>query len=645
MQFIFKLFMGGALVTNLSACCFFDSDSACEDSTPPESHYSMSGSISVPDGLSPGAIEVVACFAGSGQCDLNSPYTKTMMVWPSGRTTTYWFDNLVVGRYIVWANRDSNGNRRLDDGDYVGFHSTQGTSPAAVVPPAWDVHITLNPYGADVFPTGSENVKFLRPSDFVGGMATVSLPELGPNESVVVIPVHASQNPSVDGLQYTLSTSGVTAREPASSAWAELMASASMEPRSEPGAASVHAHEVQLDNSTRQANELQQAGVEPLVRSGGVRSQAQAFMKCPPPYTKDVKQCSFWVGLGTQRQISATLRLESANAYWFVQNEDTYDLSPSELDALAREFETKIIPSNRYYFGNYSDVDGNRKLFVVFSRQVSPSALGYVNSVDLYSDASSMPHSGTHSNEGDILYLATPSSNAITPRTHYFNIVMPATMAHELKHQISLSSRLLSGLRAEEPWLEEGSAVAASQLAGLGAESGAIQYHADWSLANPQRMRLVYPMDPADTRERYGMYGYSFLLLWRIAELRGHDQFWRSWLAGPGSGVANLESHARRSLPALMLDWATTLVSDHTGYVAGYDYHGINLRDGSWASLGYGPLGSSVSGTTRSMSYHVGYGTGGRASITLRVTNGADPYMVVLRLPGPYSLASQSAPR
>jgi hypothetical protein len=57
--------------------------------------------------------------------------------------------------------------------------------------------------------------------------------------------------------------------------------------------------------------------------------------------------------------------------------------------------------------------------------------------------------------------------------------------------------------------------------------------------------------------------------------------------------------------------------------------------------LGYSPLGSDATGTARSMSYLVGRGTGGDAHITVKALNEAQPYAVVMRLPGPLPYVSR----
>jgi hypothetical protein len=237
---------------------------------------------------------------------------------------------------------------------------------------------------------------------------------------------------------------------------------------------------------------------------------------------------------------------------------------------------------------------------------------------------------GVRSNEADVFYAATPGSLSGLPRNDYFQTVMPSTMVHELKHLIMYSERLPKSLSSEDSWWEEGAAVAAAELAGYGSHVGRTQDYAQLALAAPQSFRLIYQSrDELSAEEQITMYGYNFLMLWRIAEKVGHDNFWKRWTAGPQVGIANLEAHTGQSLPEMMLDFATTLLLDGTN--EGFDYQSLSLRDGTWQPLGYSAL-SSTQGSARSMAYYLGRGMGGNASITIQSQH-SQPYAVVVRLP------------
>jgi hypothetical protein len=463
-----------------------------------------------------------------------------------------------------------------------------------------------------------------RPSNFQGGQLVLSLPNLKTTEQVIAIPLHASQDLNPDGLAYTL---GVENISPLS-----IRPASHHHPEADEPSRYRLKHLEFLQHSQQIMNRWQR-------NKPAAQPRAQAFDRCPAPYTINQKQCQFAILSGNNFQnIVATLRFVSANAYWFVQNEDVGDLSDQDLSSLAQKFEQITVPSDTRYFGGFPDADRNGKIFIVFSRILGPdNLLGYVAPWDLLPNGQVQ---GTISNEGDIFYAATPGSLSGTSEQTYLNQTMPATITHELKHLIASGVRVLSNKPSEELWAEEGSAQAAQELA----KQGDNPIVSRFQLEAPHNFRLVYQGRPSDPKESQGIYGYSFLFLWRIAERIGHDRFWRQWVAGPQTGIANLERATGQGFDNLMIDWALTLALDHVKGGENFWYQGINLRDGTWQPIGTLPLGN-LQGTARSMAYHIGVGSG-NARIGLQ-TNGPKPYLLVIRYSGSgsQSLALQNLSR
>ncbi|MBN1206010.1 MAG: hypothetical protein JXB05_13920 [Myxococcaceae bacterium] len=592
----------------------------------------ISGKVSAPAGGDVDGTQVTACFVSNGQCAPGHASTRQVVVRGTGASGMFSFEGLTPGQYLLSAFKDLNGNTQADTGDYEGVYSTGGLEAAVVAPPLENANVPLRLKGGRPQPPG---VVFVRPADFVDGSATVTLQGLSIAERVVVIPVHASQYPSADGLDFTLSTTGVSAQgllppDAPSPREAELVQASAREE----ALARREAHLRHLEQGQQGVETLRRAGVQPLMAKGTAQAVQAAFRNCPGPYTVDVKVCDFWVGVDSQQErITATVKSVSEHAYWFVQNEDVAELGPGELQGLMADFESKVMPTDLRYFGEVADLDANEKIIIVFSRRVGQDNLyGYVHPVDFFSDSDTVRWWGKRSNEGDIFYAASPGSSGV-PRAEYFGKLMPSVMVHELKHLIAVGRRLASSTSSEEPWIEEASAMAAQQLAGLGTEVQLVQPYASNCLATPHAFRVVYPEQPSQYGERICTYGYNFLFVWRVAQLMGHDNFWRNWMEGPSTGIANIEAHTGMPFAELMMDWAAALRLDHANAIAGYDYDTFNLRDGTWQVLGTGSLESGVSGTARSMAYFTGRGLGGDARITLRVTNGAPPHAVVLRFP------------
>jgi len=379
-------------------------------------------------------------------------------------------------------------------------------------------------------------------------------------------------------------------------------------------------------------------GLRPLSGLG-----TQGFGRCPGPYTVGATQCSFWVisdrstSPPTQVEITATVRRISENAVWFVQDGLTGEdvLSPVELDGLAAKFEDRILGAVTDVFGGLRDFDGNDKVLVVLSPRVGQGGLfGYVFSADLYPDGS-LP--GVRSNEGDIVYLTTPGpavNDYGWPRADFLNYVLPGTLAHELKHLIATGYRVEQGQPLEEVWVEEPSAEVAREISGYGTAYGRILDRAAEALAAPENFRVVYAGRPADPVAERAMYGFNFLLLWRIHESMPAG-FWRGWVESGETGVANLEARTGRSFPELMTDWALTLLFDETGLLTGYEYAGLDLRDPRWQPLGYRVLDRVTDERLRSMAFFLGRGTGADATVTLNADRPEAMRVAVVRFPGP----------
>lgn len=508
-----------------------------------------------------------------------------------------------------------------------------------------------------------------------GGAAVLNFSKLGTNETVVVIPIHTDKNTATEAMSFSVSGTGF-ASAGRSSAQAQSALELPVMHKSTFDAALAQRDLTRAGgSSTQQAG---QAGAHPRVaadarsswraarrqamrekhldhlsdmhaynqllsqrvrKSGRRAPEAGSFDSCVGPYSLG-KECSFYIVDEKSTQINTVLSYETENAYWFVDENDLSDLSPADFASLGEIFEDTIVPSDNQYFGPFSDVDKNGKIFIVFSNLLwDMGVLGYVYSIDLFTDEEIYPSYGIHSNEGDIFYATSPGpviESGYATKREYIETVLPATMVHELKHLIAAGVRVLNGVEDEELWIEEGSAQASQELIGLGDS----MYYVQPMFQDPQNFNLVYDGRPAGVAGS-AIYGYSFTFIWRVAEKLGHDNFWLDWTAGPYAGIRNLEDHTGESFQALVEDWGLTLLLDHTGVLEGYDYESLSLRKG-WPDLGISAL-DSASGHTRSMAYFVGKGSGSDASVGF-VSTSAKPEVIVLRFTGelPYDVTSRS---
>ena len=484
-------------------------------------------------------------------------------------------------------------------------------------------------------PTTS-SVTVLKGDDFERGMASLELPNLSAEERVAVISVYGAQDTALPDINFSVGSKGLEGALPPTVQPDTAAAPLQDERRAR------RQHEL-FQQNTERAAALRRAGT-PTVKEQGLRTQGLGD-NCPTPYEVDTTSCDFYLYDEEQgeRLIDTTLRFESTNAYWFVDQDYADEFRPGELERLAQIFEDDVAPVDQYYFGAFPDFDDNGKISIVFS---SLPFYGYVNPLDLLDDDDVFFETGSYSNEGDIFYAYLPSDNAAlgtespeVERENYFKEDLPATMVHELKHLISIGQRLSlpedEFLGFEEAWAEEASAVAAEELSSYGsALTGYAQDKSRGALTDPAAYRVVDDNED-EGPEGDSYYGYNFLLLWRIAERVGHDNFWKDWTAGPETGVANIEKNAEQLGPFadMMTDWAVTLMFDHTDKLSEYDYEALNLRDGTWQNVWYNaPLASAV-GETRSLAFYLGYGSGEDALVSVRSSD-PEARVAVVRFTG-----------
>lgn len=160
----------------------------------------------------------------------------------------------------------------------------------------------------------------------------------------------------------------------------------------------------------------------------------------------------FWIvdqRAASMFQVSATLRLVTDHAYWYVQTDRAAQVAQEDLDQSAAAFESSTYPTIRLYFGVEPSpgVDGDPR--IVFLLAGVPGVAAY------FSGADASPRAvNPRSNERDIIYV---NVDALRPGGPGFD----ATMAHEFQHMVQFARCPM-----QETWIEEGAAELASRVAG-----------------------------------------------------------------------------------------------------------------------------------------------------------------------------------
>jgi immune inhibitor A len=185
-------------------------------------------------------------------------------------------------------------------------------------------------------------------------------------------------------------------------------------------------------------------------------------------------------------QITATLRYVTPHVYFWVQ--DGVEVDEDEVAALGEEFENKIYPTTREFFGSEwsPGIDGDEHIYILYSRGLGFSVAGYFSSSD-----STHPLIQEYSN-GHEMFLFNADNTSIDESSY-------GVLAHEFQHMIHWNLDL-----NETSWLNEGSSELAAFLNGY--DHGGF----DWLyIQNPDLQLNDWPND-GNTGPHYGA-GFLFM--------------------------------------------------------------------------------------------------------------------------------------
>ena len=108
----------------------------------------FSGTTFAPPGGDVANTVVIACFLEANLCNSNSPNTVGVNVTTSGLAATFSLPSVAPGTYHIVALRDANGNGTFGDaGDYQGYYTLDGQSPAPLSPPLGGLNVQMNVLG------------------------------------------------------------------------------------------------------------------------------------------------------------------------------------------------------------------------------------------------------------------------------------------------------------------------------------------------------------------------------------------------------------------------------------------------------------------------------------------------------------------
>ena len=245
------------------------------------------------------------------------------------------------------------------------------------------------------------------------------------------------------------------------------------------------------------------------------------------------------------RNITATLRAVSDNAYWFV--DDAVQVDQPNLERSARIFEDRVWAPVTGAFGGIRNpgVDGDPRLFILHTEL--DAALGYFRESDGF-PAEVHPQS----NEREIIYIGVN-------RLRVGGGAYMSVIAHELQHAIHFNQDA-----GEEAWVNEGLSELASELAGYEAES------VSHFLRKPGTQLNYWPESPADSIPSYGAAALFFKY---VAQRVGGVQRLADLASEPLDGIDGVDAFLRKhgmTFEEIFADWVAAnyagVQDDRYGY-------------------------------------------------------------------------------
>lgn len=197
-------------------------------------------------------------------------------------------------------------------------------------------------------------------------------------------------------------------------------------------------------------------------------------------------------------QIDATLQYSTPHAYFWVEDGIEFDIS--EARALVDEFEEKMYPTNREFFGSEASpgIDGDPHIYIVYGRGIGSSVAGYFSSPDGFH-----PLAHEYSNAHEMFVFNADNSPLSDTYTY-------GVLAHEFQHMIHFVKD-----RNEESWVNEGFSEVAVLLNGYYFGGADTLY-----IANPDMQLNDWGADPGLNGPHYGA---SFLFFSYFMDRFGED--------------------------------------------------------------------------------------------------------------------------
>ncbi len=262
--------------------------------------------------------------------------------------------------------------------------------------------------------------------------------------------------------------------------------------------------------------------------------------------------------------MSATLRLISDHAYWYVEN-DAVPPGGSQLlkfndglKALADTFETAFYPIETQFWGSEPDpgIDGDQRITVLLERLRSGNG-GY------FETANEFPRDAVaRSNEREMVILDAASLNSQQ---------MKMFLAHEFQHLISFDQKENLRGSSETTWLNEARSEYSLTRIGMNVpyDGSPLQQRVATFLRSPSDSLTLWPNTPAD-------YGIVSVFTEYLTEQYGPEILTES-LRDAQVGIVSLDEFFKRHNIAdrfadVFVNWMVAVSLNDAGYDKRFGY-------------------------------------------------------------------------
>ncbi|HUF25489.1 MAG TPA: hypothetical protein VMM18_00810 [Gemmatimonadaceae bacterium] len=267
----------------------------------------------------------------------------------------------------------------------------------------------------------------------------------------------------------------------------------------------------------------------------------------------------------------------------------------ADYQSIAAAFDTLIHPVAALNFGTPSDIDGNGRSVIFYTREVNllteAGSGSFVGGFFFVRDL--FPKTGDNpcptSNEGELFYMLVPDPTGIHGNKWDRETVLRLTLgtiAHEYQHLINSSRRLFVNFAPiwEDVWLDEGLAHVAEELtfyrsAGLSPRTNidlpritgdAVVLNAfnRFMISNVGRLedylKTPHGNSPYSNTDGLGTRGAAWSFLRYAADRRGSSEqpFWMGLVNSQTAGLTNLQNALGTAPLPWFRDWATSTYLD-----------------------------------------------------------------------------------